>query len=130
MIIYILRGVPGSGKSTAAKTLAKPEHIFEADSYFNGPDGYQFDAAMLPYAHKWCYDSTEKAMQNKVEKIVVSNTCTTERELEKYLDLSKDHGYTAFVMVVENRHGGANTHGVPPEKIEQMKKRLMNSISL
>lgn len=130
MILYILRGVPGSGKSTLAKTLANPEHVFEADSYFNGPDGYNFDATMLAYAHKQCYDNASTAMQKKTEKIVVANTCTTDRELEKYLDLAKTHGYTAYVMVVENRHGGTNVHGVPQEKVDQMKKRLMNSISL
>ena len=130
MIMYILRGVPGSGKSTLAKTLASEENIFEADSYFNGPNGYDFDANRLGFAHEDCYNRTLNALNQRVDKIVVSNTCTTERELEKYLDLAKMFGYTTFVMVVENRHGGNNIHGVPTDKVELMKKRLLNSISL
>jgi hypothetical protein len=27
-------------------------------------------------------------------------------------------------MIVENRHGGKNTHGVPDEKVEVMKNRF------
>jgi hypothetical protein len=29
-----------------------------------------------------------------------------------------------FTVVVENRHGGVNQHGVPEEKLEQMKNRF------
>lgn len=130
MIMYILRGVPGSGKSTLAKTLASEEYIFEADSYFNGPNGYDFDPNMLFFAHEDCYGRTRNALKQCIDRVVVSNTCTTERELEKYLDLAKNFGYTAFVIVVENRHGGNNVHGVTTDKIELMKKRLMGSISL
>ena len=130
MIMYILRGVPGSGKSTLAKTLANEEYIFEADSYFNGPNGYDFDPNMLYFAHADCYGRTANALREGVDRVVVSNTCTTEKELEQYLDLAKRHGYTAFVIVVENRHGGNNVHGVPADRVELMKKRLMGSISL
>lgn len=130
MIMYILRGVPGSGKSTLAKTLADEEYIFEADAYFNGPDGYNFDPNMLGFAHADCYERTSNALEQGIDRVVVANTCTTERELEKYLDLANGFNYTAFVLVVENRHGGNNVHGVPTDKVELMKKRLMNSISL
>jgi adenylate kinase family enzyme len=32
--LYIVRGLPGSGKSTFARSIAKPYQIFEADQYF------------------------------------------------------------------------------------------------
>ena len=32
-VIHLVRGIPGSGKSTFAKTLNIPDH-FEADMYF------------------------------------------------------------------------------------------------
>jgi hypothetical protein len=38
--------------------------------------------------------------------------------------LAKDYGYTVFSLIVENRHGGRNIHGVPDDKLEIMKNRF------
>jgi hypothetical protein len=56
--------------------------------------------------------------------IVVSNTFTQEWEMEEYFKLAKEYGYKVFTLIVENRHGGVNEHGVPAEKLEQMKDRF------
>jgi hypothetical protein len=29
-----------------------------------------------------------------------------------------------FTIIVENRHGGVNQHGVPSDKLEQMRNRF------
>lgn len=57
-------------------------------------------------------------------EIAVSNTFTQEWEMEIYFKLAEQYGYTVFTVIVENRHGGVNTHGVPEEKIEIMKNRF------
>jgi hypothetical protein len=57
-------------------------------------------------------------------EIVVSNTFTQEWEMEKYYELAEEYGYKVFSIIVENRHGGINQHGVPVEKLEQMKNRF------
>ena len=41
--------------------------------------------------------------------------------IEKF---AKKYGYRVHTIIVENRHGGVNTHGVPEEKLEQMKERF------
>jgi hypothetical protein len=38
--------------------------------------------------------------------------------------LAKKYGYTVFTLIVENRHGGKNTHGVPDDKLQIMKDRF------
>jgi hypothetical protein len=38
--------------------------------------------------------------------------------------LERELGYTTFVAIVENRHGGKNTHGVPENTIEVMRDRF------
>ena len=43
--IYLLRGLPGAGKSTVAKRLGG-EH-YEADMYFMQDGEYKFDGAKL-----------------------------------------------------------------------------------
>jgi hypothetical protein len=57
-------------------------------------------------------------------KVVVSNTFTQEWEMQPYYDLAKEHGYRVYSIIVENRHGGVNSHGVPQETLERMKNRF------
>ena len=127
-ILYIVRGIPSSGKSTFAKTLGGI-HI-EADQYFVDVDGnYNFDGGKIKLAHEYCRAQTEAWMrtdgtQVNVDKIVVSNTFTQEWEFQPYFELAEKYGYKTFSIVVENRHGGINQHGVPTEKLEQMKARF------
>ena len=67
-------------------------------------------------------------MKKQVERIAVSNTCTTERELTPYLDLARQFGYKVFSVVVKNRHGGVNGHNVPAITLEKMKERFEISL--
>jgi hypothetical protein len=63
-------------------------------------------------------------MRNGFEKVTVSNTFTQEWEMDYYFDLAKKYGYRVYSLIVENRHGGVNEHGVPEEKLLQMKNRF------
>ena len=122
-ILTICRGIPGSGKSTFAKTLGG-QH-YEADMFFINENGeYNFDVTKIKDAHKWCQSFVETNMVLEYPKIVVSNTSTQEWEMEPYFKLAKEYGYTVFTIVVENRHGGTNEHGVPEDKLEQMRNRF------
>jgi NEDD4-binding protein 2 len=130
-VLIILRGLPGSGKSTFANYMFS-NNIFEADKYFYDEDGnYNFDATKLHAAHKWCQLQVEHAMEDNLEsngqycsEIVVSNTSTTEKELEPYLKLAQKYDYKVVSLIVENRHGNKSVHDVPDETIEKMKKRF------
>lgn len=128
-ILYILRHVPGAGSSTLANILAEG-NVFEADQHFMKNGVYQFNPAELASAHNSCKIRLISAMQNGITPLCVSNTTTTEKELEPYLEYAKAYGYTAFVLVVENRHNGVNEHNVPEEVLVKMKARLMGSIKL
>lgn len=61
---------------------------------------------------------------NFYREIAVSNTFTQEWEMETYFKLAKQYDYTVFTVIVENRHGGVNQHGVPEDKIQIMKDRF------
>ena len=122
-VLYIVRGIPGSGKSTFAKTLGG-QH-YEADMYFIDEEGnYNFDVTKIKDAHQWCQSFVETDMVLEYPKIVVSNTFTQDWEMEPYFKLAKEYGYTVFTIVVENRHGGVNQHGVPEDKLQMMKDRF------
>jgi hypothetical protein len=57
-------------------------------------------------------------------KVIVSNTFTQEWEMKPYFELAEKYGYKTYSIIVENRHGGVNEHGVPEDKLEIMRKRF------
>ena len=128
--LYLLSGLPGSGKSTLANQIGDTH--FEADMYFINENGeYIFNGADIKKAHQWCQSQVELAMiQNHItygldsSDIVVSNTFTQEWEMKHYYDLADQYGYRVFSIIVENRHGGVNEHGVPEDKLQIMKDRF------
>ena len=121
--IYLVRGIPGSGKTTFAKTL-EGLHI-EADMYFINENGeYNFEPTKIKDAHKWCNELVEEWMREEQDKIIVSNTFTQEWEMDSYYEMAKKYGYRVYSIIIENRHGGVNEHGVPDDKLEQMKNRF------
>ena len=125
--LFLVRGIPGSGKSTFAKELGSIH--FETDNYFMVDGEYKFDGTKLKDAHQWCQTQVSNAMilnytANINERIVVSNTFTQEWEMKPYIEMAKEWGYTVFSIIVENRHGGVNEHGVPEDKLEMMKNRF------
>lgn len=128
--LYIIRGVPGSGKSTFARSIAKPWQIFEADQFFMKKGKYEYDGSKIKQAHEWCKRKVHYWAHPSLlgslffRTIVVSNTFTQDWEMKFYQIIGKKYGYKVHVIIVENRHGGVNTHGVPDEKVEQMRLRF------
>ncbi len=123
--LFLLRGLPGAGKSTLAESLAIAH--CEADKYFMKDGKYNFDASQLGKAHAWCQGECEKAMIFEVD-VVVSNTFTTERELNDYYKLANKYGYRVHSIIVENRHGGINQHNVPEEALKRMEDRFVTKL--
>ena len=120
--LILVRGLPGSGKTTLAKTFGGL-HI-EADMFFMKDGEYKFDVAMLKHAHNWCHDVVETWMGEGEELIVVSNTFTQDWEMDFYIELAKQHGYRVHTIIVENRHGGVNVHDVPDATLGNMRNRF------
>lgn len=130
-VLTLVRGLPGSGKSTFANFVWNDYAICEADKFFYDKEGnYNFDASKLKQAHEWCRNEVETRMKDNeanpqyYPEIVVSNTFTQEWEMEAYYQLAKKYDYLVISIIVENRHGGKNIHGVPEEKLEQMRNRF------
>lgn len=130
--LVILRGPSGSGKSTIARFLAldyadrqggQCMQMLEADMFFEGQNGYAFDASKLGQAHNWCQLSAERAMVHN-DDLIVSNTGITNWEMKPYLKLAEQYGYHVEVwrtpgpwdaQVLFSR----NIHGVPLATLEK-----------
>jgi len=120
--LFLLRGICGAGKSTLAKSLGG-KHV-EADMFFEKDGQYIFDATKIKDAHKWSQLLVEHGMKDNEERIVVANTFTQEWEMKPYYELAKKYNYKVFSLIVENRHGGVNSHNVPEEILNKMENRF------
>jgi hypothetical protein len=130
-ILFLVRGLPGSGKTSLATHIWNEYAICEADQYFYDKEGnYNFDPSKIKDAHAWCKNKVETMMgdhqlnEQYYPEIAVSNTFTQEWEMEDYYKLAEKYNYKVVSLIVENRHGGKNVHGVPEDKLEIMKNRF------
>lgn len=125
--LILIRGVSGSGKTTFGHLLAGMNYdVLSADDYFiNSQTGeYEFDGSQLKEAHINCQIRAEARMSRGDSKVIVANTFTREWEMAEYFLLAHEYDYRVYSIIVENRHGGVNEHGVPEESIEKMKDRF------
>lgn len=128
--LILIRGLPGSGKSTFASQIAKglEQLVFhhfvhiETDMYFNKGKHleYLFDASKLPEAHQWTQNWCREELKEG-NSVIVSNTFSRIWEMQPYLDMAKEFDCKVTVITCEGNYG--NIHGVPEETINKMKSR-------
>jgi predicted kinase len=125
--LILLRGLPGSGKTTLAKLLSEDNTypIFSVDDFFtNAETGeYVFNFSDNHLAYKQCELLAKDAMRQNISKIFVHNTFTLDWELEPYFKLANEFNYKLFIVTVENYHNKINTHGVSLEQLQKMAEK-------
>ena len=120
--LIIVRGIPGCGKSTFARLLGNA--ICTADDFHMKDGEYCWTPENVGKAHFWCQEKARNYMMDRITPVIIANTSTTEKEFKPYVEMAKEYGYRVFSIIVENRHGGVNDHGVPEETIEKMTNRF------
>jgi len=126
----ILRGGPGSGKTTFAETVAqrKQAKVISADDYFTHDGCYDFRPSELGQAHGQCFRRAVASISNWGCDLVVDNTNSQSDEMIPYLALAQAYGYTVEIitMVCDPEVAWARqTHGLPREKFDQINRRLL-----
>jgi predicted kinase len=124
--LILLRGLPGSGKTTLAKELSDNGKypVFSIDDYFTGLAGeYNFEFTKNHLAYKQCEENARQCMINDLDKIFIDNVFSLEWEMEPYFKLASEFNYRIFVVTVENRHKGKNIHDIPDEQIQKMAQK-------
>jgi predicted kinase len=126
--LILLRGLPGSGKTTLAAVLSEAGKypVFSVDDYFTDENGhYEFRFQENHLAYKQCEEGVRTAMQQGAPKIILHNTFTMEWEMGPYFKLAAELGYRLHILTVENRHGSKNVHDIPEEHIERMRAKYV-----
>ena len=133
--LLIVRGLPGSGKSTFAKSILDNSndcalvtksfnnmvytHHYEADMFFENNGVYNFNKNYISNAHDWCYSNVVKSLLDG-NNTIVSNTFVKLWELKKYLDLLNTIPEISLT-VVELQTQFKGIHDVPADTIKKMK---------
>lgn len=119
----LIRGLPGSGKTTKALEIACDDH-YEADQYFTIDGKYVFDQSKLSAAHEWCFDSVVESMKNG-RSVSVANTFTRFWEMDNYINAAILYNYNITIITMLTEYG--SIHNVPKTIIDKMSERFLDS---
>lgn len=115
--LVIVRGHPGSGKTTMAKSFERVGYShFENDSFFTDANGnYKFDFAFHQVAKDTCENSVKHALE-RGDRVVVSNTFTKKSEFQSMIEFVAEKDIP--VRVIEMELLFKNVHDVPEEVVQ------------
>ena len=132
--LKIIRGIPGSGKTTYVNENYPEAFVCSADDYFEevadlNDTSYaeEFKPWLVGKAHQHCWGSFIQAVVVMDEPlVVVDNTNTNKWECDNYGFLAELMGYEVEIVEIPFEADKAevyherNTHGVPLEVIQRM----------
>lgn len=126
-MLILIRGLPGSGKSTKAQEVSNHyakcgftvAHV-ENDQYLKENGKYLFTPERSKIAREQCLAGASTSIAHGVVAIV-ANTFTKYSEMVPYFTAAERHGVP--VKVIEMNNTFKSTHDVPDDVMETMKNR-------
>lgn len=134
--VVVLRGLPGSGKSSFSKAIENQKVIVCSADYYHMVDNkYVWKKENAGKAHSSCLfdfisNITGMIQNDFVLKIIVDNTNTTMSEIETYLKIATAYDLKTAVVcfnVSPETSFKRNIHGVPVKTIARMSENLEKS---
>lgn len=107
--ITLMRGIPGSGKSTIADLLRYAQHpeakVFSTDDYWYLPGPpksglYNFDIKEIAAAHLWNQDRASR-WATACDHVIIDNTNITSRAVAPYFDMAVKYNCSISILTVD-----------------------------
>ena len=129
-VCVILRGLPGSGKSTRAAELIKNDGavVCSMDDYWTrGGQPYKRVPAKWKQSQQFCEEQAEGAFKSGKPLVVIDNTTLKRSTVEHYKEVAASHGYDVRVEVIGDFSEAAcktyaerGIHKVPLDTLKHM----------
>ncbi|CAH7276225.1 N4bp2l2 [Phodopus roborovskii] len=139
-LLILLRGLPGSGKTTLSRILlgqSRDGIVFSTDDYFHHQDGYRYNVNQLGDAHDWNQSRAKQAIDQGRSPVIIDNTNTQAWEMKPYVEMAIGKGYRVEFHEPETwwkfdpeELEKRNKHGVSRKKIAQMLDRYEFQMSI
>ncbi|KAL9985121.1 hypothetical protein ACROYT_G007488 [Oculina patagonica] len=105
-VMFIMRGLPGSGKSVVAKQIKQDYGdlavICSADDFrLNDLGEYVWTAEEYEATHQKCRDKARQTCEDMIPVVIIDNTNIEKRMLYNYVTIAHNAGY--HVVLVEPR---------------------------
>ena len=135
MKVIIVRGLPGSGKSTWTQNNCPDAYVCSADKFFEREGEYKFNPSLLPHAHAACMGAFIEALREERPLVVVDNTNVTKIEIAPYISVAQAFGYEVEIIYVQKKHSiqklvERNIHKIPYRSVENMESRWEDNFPL
>jgi len=101
LIMFVMRGLPGCGKSTIVKTLLEvfPKgRACSADDYFIEDGVYKFDRTKLKEAHAYSQNKAQDLCQKLTNPVIIDNTHVKRWEMGPYFKAAANHRYNVIIV--------------------------------
>jgi predicted kinase len=122
-MLYIIRGLPGSGKTTYAKIHYPNTFHIEADMFHVRGGEYLFELRRLGMAHELCMNIVGEVLRTGADA-VVSNTFIAARDIKRYIGIAEFYDMPYIVIRCTGSFG--SIHNVPEETMENMRRRFVD----
>lgn len=136
--LYIMRGCPGSGKSTLIKDCGLIEFSISTDAIrleYNGTEVIDGKEMISQKNNKFIFSLVYQRLEERMQSgLPVILDATNISGLGSYYKLASDYGYEVIIVdfkvsleVLKDRNKGRGIHYVPEEVIERMYEKKKKS---
>ena len=123
MIVYLVRGLPGAGKTTIARMLSSV--CLSNDDYWTEPDGTYRVGSRRPAEHQRATADTLRRLRMALDAgtatIAVHNCFVTRDSLEPFKRMANEYGAKVVLVTVQSEF--QSVHQVPASVIATMRER-------
>lgn len=121
MTVIIVRGLPGSGKSSWAKKNFPDAVVVSADDHFMVGGGYRYDHSKIEAAHEDCFEKFWYAVKDgRSSTVIVDNVFQRLWQISPYMKVAQFRGHDVQLVRCYTEDPFTswerNTHGVPRDK--------------